>query len=1331
MPTPHLSRATSGPSSGYAVGDEICDTSCPIDWDTNVVNFISTCLHPGLVRRTSSSATYGFDKPNHFRRQHRRNLSTATTVGFGRYPDNQITSGRVPYANVFNHPNDYQAPPPYYSKRILGHARNISDPTSGWDFRTVTKPLILDQLTERPSYNWDGSAEQNLVVSGEHKIPDASLIPENKPEAYPCLTPPRSSNDIALENSFICARDAETHEITTTAKVDDTSCLCPCLQTCASPRIVLIGLCLTMFMQTMVVSGLMSSMFTTLERRFNLTSRQIGSMISCYEVAGVITTVIVSFISGQKHNRLRVIGLATLILALGFGLFALPHFLAGPYRPNLLTTPSGNTATGISTEDILLHSSLSSPHFPLNQDLESSIQLDGPLCIDQSRNTFSQNVISNSLSNGTNVGDIVIRAASLTATDTFNNYDINESSSTGFMGSSDIVQSVLFPTFCLAMLLAGIGASPLYVLAPTYLWDNLTDRQYPIYAALFYSAGGLGPACGFLAGAGFLSIYIDSPFMLPETGLDRNSPLWLGAWWLGMLVCAALTFFVALPVICFPKQLAVVKNGDSNTISNDEIEDVDKICSPTIQSNNHNISNLNTNNNNVNLSYVKSSDNLSNINKPFEQTSPTTTAVSATAVAGVEILTSSHLLNTPSPGSRNVQYPSLEEFKQQHHYQQQRLPEMKQNHVDLLKKPPHSSTTITSTSLHVPSPYIRDAVVSGDGTVVSPSNQQFRLHSNIGGDHHDSLGGNTVDVVNNGIAGSGDQTDNLGKFMKTSVNNSFYENQTNLKSKIKASYLIVRRVLTNPIWLGLTLSTVVEQSIVAAFLTFAAKYIQILFHIPAYLASIHTGAVIVPSSLLGVLSGALLMRHFRPTLHRTLSGLCIMISLTVITSISLMTIGCQSSRVAGITATYNGENWPWKNGPGFLIPSNLTAPCNQFCHSSNNRIKKFDNRHYTHYVESQCSIKHYNPVCWTATTSSSSINKKTTNNRITCTSSNIDNDGKNLSSTNDNDDDDCDTKSLTFFNPCFAGCRTRVLEAGVVKKYSDCQCVTPSTLNPSGLISSISLSLSSPMNINNEFLLANNSGEVYPGRCKPKCTLYGLFLAMLFLHILCTGILQNPSNVITLSCVSSEDSSVALGLQIFFVRTLAYIPAPMYFGQLFDLACQFRSNPMDHYSSIPINNNESLSMDTNVLSSLSNSSILSSSSSFSPSSSSLSSIYSPSSTTTATTMSLDQKYSTTAGGCLEYNLEGLPFIWLGTVCVLKIISLIGSTITWWLAKRQFDSMAKHKEKKPNIEGEETKKEMELALHQTITSDPAIININNNNTSELINSTSNDHQIQIV
>ncbi|VDN43019.1 unnamed protein product [Dibothriocephalus latus] len=48
------------------------------------------------------------------------------------------------------------------------------------------------------------------------------------------------------------------------------------------------------------------------------------------------------------------------------------------------------------------------------------------------------------------------------------------------------------------------------------------------------------------------------------------------------------------------------------------------------------------------------------------------------------------------------------------------------------------------------------------------------------------------------------------------------------------------RVVTNPVWLGTTITTVTEQTIVSAFLTFAAKYIQALFRVPAHIASIHT-----------------------------------------------------------------------------------------------------------------------------------------------------------------------------------------------------------------------------------------------------------------------------------------------------------------------------------------------------------------------------------------------------------------------------------------------------------------------------------------------------------
>ncbi|VDQ03006.1 unnamed protein product [Trichobilharzia regenti] len=156
----------------------------------------------------------------------------------------------------------------------------------------------------------------------------------------------------------------------------------------------------------------------------------------------------------------------------------------------------------------------------------------------------------------------------------------------------------------------------------------------------------------------------------------------------------------------------------------------------------------------------------------------------------------------------------------------------------------------------------------------------------------------------------------------------------------------------------------------------------------------------------------------------------------------------------------------------------------------------------------------------------------------------------------------------------------------------------------------------------------------------------------------------------TCSCVSSEDGSVALGLQIFFVRTLAYIPAPIYFGQLFDLACQYRLDSVNQqYSSTA-----SPSPSPSVLFSDQPSSFIHQNESISPSSSSSSSLlllqnslYSSTQSAAAASHQL-MTSGTGDGGCLEYNLEGLPFIWLGTVCALKVVSLIGSTITWRLAK---------------------------------------------------------------
>ena len=68
-----------------------------------------------------------------------------------------------------------------------------------------------------------------------------------------------------------------------------------------------------------------------------------------------------------------------------------------------------------------------------------------------------------------------------------------------------------------------------------------------------YSMSALGPAIGFLMGAGFLSFYVDPGYK--PAGLDDRSPGWVGAWWIGFVLCGFLALFAGIPLMMFPKEL--------------------------------------------------------------------------------------------------------------------------------------------------------------------------------------------------------------------------------------------------------------------------------------------------------------------------------------------------------------------------------------------------------------------------------------------------------------------------------------------------------------------------------------------------------------------------------------------------------------------------------------------------------------------------------------------------------------------------------------------------------------------------------------------------------
>ena len=293
---------------------------------------------------------------------------------------------------------------------------------------------------------------------------------------------------------------------------------------------------------------------------------------------------------------------------------------------------------------------------------------------------------------------------------------------------------------------------------------------------------------------------------------------------------------------------------------------------------------------------------------------------------------------------------------------------------------------------------------------------------------------------------------------------------------------VFRRVVTNPIWLGVTASTVTENTIVSAYLTYAAKYLQAQFRVPAHLACIHTGvcvccvlvsaspppprimrsssiallvgAVVVPSAVLGVLSGALLMRHFRPSISRTLLS-CLVPLFATLTTLLVLLLGlnCSSNQMAGVTASYDGKaNWQF----GAFFPehsdSNLTAGCNSVCRVGGSATS--------------CPLaSDYNPVCW----------------------------------------EGAEEARMSFLNPCLAGCSGQRLEAAggarLVEVFTDCNCVTNSSLVPEGV---------------HRHGGRLRGGTTKKGACNPQCPHYVPFLLVTFITIFLTSVNQNPCNVVTL-----------------------------------------------------------------------------------------------------------------------------------------------------------------------------------------------------------------------
>lgn len=104
---------------------------------------------------------------------------------------------------------------------------------------------------------------------------------------------------------------------------------CDCTNTTISASFSIIPMTHVWFLCPTLV--LQVSVLTTLERRFNLQSADVGVIASSFEIGNLALILFVSYF-GAKAHRPRLIGCGGIVMALGALLSALPEFLTNQYE---------------------------------------------------------------------------------------------------------------------------------------------------------------------------------------------------------------------------------------------------------------------------------------------------------------------------------------------------------------------------------------------------------------------------------------------------------------------------------------------------------------------------------------------------------------------------------------------------------------------------------------------------------------------------------------------------------------------------------------------------------------------------------------------------------------------------------------------------------------------------------------------------------------------------------------------------------------------------------------------------------------------------------------
>ncbi|XP_062374740.1 solute carrier organic anion transporter family member 1C1 [Sardina pilchardus] len=266
----------------------------------------------------------------------------------------------------------------------------------------------------------------------------------------------------------------------------------------------------------------------------------------------------------------------------------------------------------------------------------------------------------------------------------------------------------------------------------------------------------------------------------------------------------------------------------------------------------------------------------------------------------------------------------------------------------------------------------------------------------------------------------------------------------------------LKSLLGNPVYLLYLCVTIIQFNSLIGMVTYKPKYIEQHYGQSASTANFLMGIINIPAVALGMFSGGVVMKKFKLSIMGAAKFALGTSLLGYFLSLFFLAMGCENSKVAGITVNYQGvEGLSYHE-------SALYMDCNRDC---------------------QCSGKDWDPVC-----------------------------GEN---------------GITYISPCLAGCRSSS-GSGKSTMFDQCSCVAA----------------------------GNMTARV--GLCPNRKACDRIFPYFLALSVVTSFIISlggTPGYMLLIRCIKPQLKSLALGFHTLATRTLAGIPAPIYYGAIIDTTC--------------------------------------------------------------------------------------------------------------------------------------------------------------------------------